>query len=631
MLNTTTHPSRERLNAYNLGQLPPDEVTAIENHISACEPCCNTIISLSSDDTFVSLLKKANQLADNPSPAQKLTELVSVQRDFPPELAEHPRYEVVRLIGKGGMGDVYEAIHRKMERKVALKVINRELFQNVEAVNRFHREVKTAAQLSHFNVVTSYDADQAGDIHFMVMEYVDGVDLSQIVKDRGALPIAEACDYIRQAAIGLQHAHELGMVHRDIKPHNLMVTKDGTVKILDFGLASIVTETVSSSNAVVQRSDLTAVGAIMGTPDFISPEQALDARQVDIRSDIYSLGTTLCYLLSGRVPFEDGGITHKQKNRAQIEPIRLDAMRKEVPQELVSIALRMMATNPDERYLTPKQVAEALESFLRTWRPNEDAEYAHEPSNGGNMSGSNGQESKVGGSGWNWWLIITRVVLAIACVPVVLIAYESWIFEIEFSMLDRVGYQVPAYLLSVLCLSIIAGLTLLIQRLNSSIHDVNPNGKYDFGIRSKDFIAIAAVFFSGCLATVSYYLQLNKGRFVEGHGFVVSYVQQALDTIPEVDLEPHERVVDLQVSGKDALLVRLNDHVRLQFEGWPASDSSSLYHGKVIRVVPGKSYRDSDYASLLVKEMENGRNRGWPYADYLLPGVKTKGWVLLTD
>ncbi len=166
----------------------------------------------------------------------------------------------------------YEAIHRKMERRVALKVINRELFQKAEAVNRFHREVKTAAQLSHSNIVISYDADQAVDFHFMVMEYVDGVDLSQTVKDQGALPIADACNYIRQAATGLQHAHERGMVHRDIKPHNLMVTEDGTNKILDFGLASLAPETISSPDAVAPQSDLNGSRRHHGTlPIFHLP------------------------------------------------------------------------------------------------------------------------------------------------------------------------------------------------------------------------------------------------------------------------------------------------------------------------------------------------------------------------
>ena len=244
MPEQTTHPSQEELSAYSLGQLPPDEAAVIESHISECEPCCETIVGLSSDDTFVGLLQEARQLPTDQtvdqdgSPAKPS----SSSHDVPAPLAEHPRYEIVGLIGKGGMGDVYKARHRMMERTVALKIINRELVRKPEAVDRFHREVKTAAQLSHPNIVTAYDAEQAGDVHFLVMEYVDGVDLSHTVKDRGALPIAEACDYIRQAAIGLQYAHERGMVHRDIKPHNLMVTADGTVKILDFGLASLAPE-----------------------------------------------------------------------------------------------------------------------------------------------------------------------------------------------------------------------------------------------------------------------------------------------------------------------------------------------------------------------------------------------------
>jgi serine/threonine protein kinase len=283
------------------------------------------MLSLSSDDTFVALLQEAKQLPtgqlptdetcdDDGSPAKPAMS----PHDIPAPLAEHPRYEIVGLIGKGGMGAVYKARHRMMERTVALKIINRELVRKPEAVDRFHREVKTAAQLSHPNIVTAYDAEQAGDVHFLVMEYVDGVDLSRTFKDRGALPIAEACDYVRQAAIGLQHAHERGMVHRDIKPHNLMVMADGTVKILDFGLASLAPEAVSDDDTVEARGDLTAAGAIMGTPDFISPEQADDARQADIRSDIYSLGATLYFLLSGRPPFAEGSVMHKLKSHATV-------------------------------------------------------------------------------------------------------------------------------------------------------------------------------------------------------------------------------------------------------------------------------------------------------------------------
>ena len=217
--------------------------------------------------------------------------------------------------------------------------------------------------------MTSHDADQAGDYHFMAMEFVDGVNLSQIVKDRGALPEADACDYIRQAAIGLQHAHECGMVLRDIKPHNLMVTKDGTVKILDFGLASLTPEAVLNPDTVEARGDLTAAGAIMGTPDFISPEQADDAQTADIRSDIYSLGATLYYLLSGRVPFNDGSVMQKLQSHAEIEPESLVALRDDIPTELADIVSRMMAKDPNERYQTPAELAEALASFALLAEP----------------------------------------------------------------------------------------------------------------------------------------------------------------------------------------------------------------------------------------------------------------------
>lgn len=373
MSKHSPHPSLEELSAYSLGQLAEDQAIAIDSHISHCEPCCETMAGMSSEDTFASLLLgvgrvSTEQTVDSNYPsASKL----KPQDEMPAELAVHPKYEIVGLIGKGGMGDVYEAIHRKMERKVALKVINRDLFQKAEAVNRFHREVKTAAQLSHPNIVTSYDADQAGDFHFLVMEYVDGVDLSKTVRSHGALPVGKACDVIRQAAIGLQHAHELGMVHRDIKPHNLMLTAEGTIKILDFGLASLTATADSSAYSVEVRSDLTAVGAIMGTPDFISPEQASDVRQVDIRSDIYSLGATFYFLLSGRPPFCEGNVMHKLRSHAELKPDSLTTLRSDLPEKLVAIVEKMMAKDRNNRYSTPIEVAFALESFLKSWQVGE--------------------------------------------------------------------------------------------------------------------------------------------------------------------------------------------------------------------------------------------------------------------
>jgi tRNA A-37 threonylcarbamoyl transferase component Bud32 len=618
-----THPSREQLNAYNLGQLPPDEAITIENHISECEPCCDTIISLSSDDTFVGLLKDARQLVVEQNLDHRGAKPPSPHGEFPPELAEHPRYEIVRLIGKGGMGDVYEAIHRKMERKVALKVINRELFQKAEVVNRFHREVKTAAQLSHPNIVTSYDADQAGDFHFMVMEYVDGVDLSQTVKDQGALPIADACNYIRQAATGLQHAHERGMVHRDIKPHNLMVTADGTIKILDFGLASLAPETISSPEAFAPRSDLTVVGAIMGTPDFISPEQAKDARQVDIRSDIYSLGATLYYLLSGRVPFDDGSVMRKLKSHAHIDPSPLNMVRADVPKELVAITSRMMAKDPDERYFTPREVADALESFLRTWRPDGATSQGQVTSGSGNMSGSGGKRSRVGDAGWDWRLALARVLLATACIPVSLIFYEAWNFDVESYAIGRVGDLVPAYLLPALCLSTISGALFVFHRSRADLRRSNGGDRRLLGMKPSEALSVAAVFVAGSLAIVLYYTQVNKWTYVEARGSVVAFSPEQLDEMPKVDLDPSERAVELWISGDDASLVQRGDRVQLQFEGWPAVESQGLFQGRVIAINPTAD--GAGKFRILVKASDND---SWPDDRYLRPGVRADGWVI---
>ncbi|MCA9176198.1 MAG: serine/threonine protein kinase [Planctomycetales bacterium] len=367
MSKSSPHPTREELSAYSLGQLPPDRAVAIDGHISECQPCCETIVGISSADTFVGLLKAARQLPDQTvdrTVENGAADNSSSHEEVAAQLADHPRYEVLELVGKGGMGDVYRARHRLMDRTVALKIIKPELMRKADAVDRFHREVKAAAKLTHPNIVTAFDAEQAGDVHFLVMEYVDGVDLAHVAHERGALPVAEACEFIRQAAIGLQHAHEQGMVHRDIKPHNLMVMADGTVKILDFGLASLAPNSVSEAETVAARGDLTAAGSIMGTPDFMSPEQAEDARSADIRSDIYSLGSTLYFLLSGQPPFADGSVTQKLKSHATAEPDALRTLRDDIPMELESVIARMTAKDPAERFQSPHEVAVALQAFV---------------------------------------------------------------------------------------------------------------------------------------------------------------------------------------------------------------------------------------------------------------------------
>ncbi len=282
------------------------------------------------------------------------------EAEAPAALAQHPRYRVLKLLGRGGMGAVYLAEHKVMERPVALKVIHPTLTARDDLVERFHREVKAAARLAHPNVVAAYDAERAGDLHFLVMEYVEGIDLAQWLKARGPLSVAEACGYVRQAALGLQHAHEHHMVHRDIKPHNLMRALTGQVKVLDFGLALF-----ARSAAEGATEGETASGQILGTPDYMAPEQADDAHAADIRSDIYSLGCTLYHLLSGRVPFPGSGLFKKLERHAREQPTPLTQLRPQVPPGLGAIVDRMMAKDVARRYQTPSEVAEALEPWSR--------------------------------------------------------------------------------------------------------------------------------------------------------------------------------------------------------------------------------------------------------------------------
>jgi serine/threonine-protein kinase len=234
----------------------------------------------------------------------------------------------VKRLGSGGMGSVYLAEHRLMDRPVALKVIRRDLLGDEAAVERFRREVRAAARLAwHPNIVAAYDAEQAGDAHFLVMEFIDGVTLARLVQSRGPLSCGLACAAVKQAAEGLEYAHRRGMVHRDIKPQNLMRAPDGQVKILDFGLARFASESLPDVGPATERgtgsgaeatardrvAPLTATDMLLGTADYIAPEQASDPRSADIRADIYSLGCTLYYLLAGHPPFPGGNLFEKLK------------------------------------------------------------------------------------------------------------------------------------------------------------------------------------------------------------------------------------------------------------------------------------------------------------------------------
>jgi sugar lactone lactonase YvrE len=351
-----SHPDAERLAAYGLGRLEPAESAVVEEHVAGCETCCRTLRSLA-DDTLLTFLRRAEDAPDAP-PAE----------DGEAALAGHPRYRLLELLGRGGMGTVYKAEHRLMERPVALKLIRRELTSRPAAVERFRREVKAAAKLVHPNIVHAYDAEQAGDIHFLVMEFVEGTTLARVVEERGPLSAAEACDGVRQAALGLQHAFEHGMVHRDVKPQNLMRTPTGQIKILDFGLARLAREAAQpQEDAPPEAGDdaagVTQAGMVLGTADYIAPEQAADPHAADVRADIYSLGCTLYFLLTGQPPFPEGTTMNKLMAHGERTPTALTERRRDLPPGLDRVFERMTAKDPGRRYRTPAEVAAALEPY----------------------------------------------------------------------------------------------------------------------------------------------------------------------------------------------------------------------------------------------------------------------------
>jgi tRNA A-37 threonylcarbamoyl transferase component Bud32 len=271
-----------------------------------------------------------------------------------------PGYEVLEALGEGGMGQVFKARHLGLDRLVALKLIRSDRLSKREVVRRFQREARAAAKLTHPNIVTVHDYGEVGDTQYLAMEFLQGIDLSQLVKESGPLPVAEACDCVRQAALGLQHVHERGLVHRDIKPANLFRTApDGVVKILDLGLARLEHLTPPEHPS----SELTQVGTVIGTPAYIAPEQATDSHHADIRADIYSLGCTLYFLLAGQPPFRPGSLAMVLLQHQLEEPPPLEAVRPDVPAAVAGIVRKMMAKRPADRYQTPAEVAAALAPF----------------------------------------------------------------------------------------------------------------------------------------------------------------------------------------------------------------------------------------------------------------------------
>lgn len=272
-------------------------------------------------------------------------------------------YKILKSLGQGGMGSVFKAIQPAINRTVALKVMSRRMLKDERAILRFQREIRAAGALDHPHIVHAFDAGCVKNTYFLVMEYLEGHDLKQWIMSAGPLPIDWSCECIRQAALGLQYAHERGIVHRDIKPSNLLlVQKSKTewphLKITDFGLARVGMD-------VAAETGLTRIGQGLGTSEYIAPEQAQDSTKVDIRADIYGLGCTLFELLTGQLPFNGTSPVERLMARFKQNAPRTSSLRPAVPPGLDQIVARMLDPDPDRRFQTPTEVAQALLPFSR--------------------------------------------------------------------------------------------------------------------------------------------------------------------------------------------------------------------------------------------------------------------------
>ncbi|QJW95592.1 protein kinase domain-containing protein [Frigoriglobus tundricola] len=381
-------PKPETLAAFVRGELAEQESATVAGHVGACEECCR-VLQLVPNDSLAGLARDAAvapATVHSGGPPRSLTPgtIGSPPPRLPAGFADHPRYRIISELGAGGMGTVYKAEDRLMGRVIAIKVVSLHLTARASAVERFRKEIRAAAQLNHPSVILAHDTGEAGGAHFLVMEFVEGVSLDRLIAKKGPLPAPMASNFTRQAALGLQHAADKGMVHRDIKPQNLMVTRKGQVKILDFGLARFghaddEEPPAPQSGRVpfgaakeLANAGVTNPNLVMGTPDYLSPEQAKNSHDVDPRSDIYSLGCTLYFLLTGRPPFQSAS-THLDKLIAHThaEPPSVHGARKDVPEGLAAVLAKMMAKKPADRYQTAAEVAAALLPYTRSDSPKE--------------------------------------------------------------------------------------------------------------------------------------------------------------------------------------------------------------------------------------------------------------------
>lgn len=374
-MNATECMPRETLKQYLAGWIDTNQTAEIEQHLSACAACEQTIAELESDpDTLFESVRNGDQqrkaAPENNSLLSAAMDRVKCLMDSEPATNEPKTsvavgnlgvYQLIHPLGRGGMGAVYLARHRTLGKQVAIKLLPESWGLRREALARFQREIRAVGKLNHQSIVSATDAGEQHGTHYLVMEYVDGMDLSRIARLVGPLKIADACALARQVALGLSYAHAEGIVHRDVKPSNLILDSHGQTKILDFGLAQLcLWDEVSA--------ELTSVGQLMGTLDYMAPEQAERSGSVDYRADLYSLGATLFRLLCGRAPLAAAPTLSpldKLRLLAQHQPPKLDTLRSDAPAKLVEIVGSLLAREPADRPASAAHVAEQLAEFTQ--------------------------------------------------------------------------------------------------------------------------------------------------------------------------------------------------------------------------------------------------------------------------
>lgn len=378
-MNKSDCPPDSALSDYALGKGAEQVHHHVANHLPECSRCQAWLTSFSEvDDDLLSVLPlqgslelKPEPFLDDPNYQRGLHAMV--QSGKSPLLTEKEAsgaasspsapfgiigdYHLLEVLGEGGMGKVYLALQVNMEQKVAIKVLRVDRTNSRNAIERFHREMKACGKLEHSNVVRALNAGETNGVLFLAMELVKGFDLAQLLGSVGFLSVPNACEIIRQTADGLQHVYDSGLVHRDLKPSNLMLAFPGLVKILDLGLSRIS-----------DQGSLTETGSVMGTPDYMAPEQWDNSHLVDIRADLYSLGCVLYHLLTARAPFsgeQHSTVVEKMRAHLEVAPPPVCQFRKDVPQEVISILDRLLAKDRAHRFSTPQELGNALAPFVQ--------------------------------------------------------------------------------------------------------------------------------------------------------------------------------------------------------------------------------------------------------------------------